>query len=151
MRCKGVDVRPKHPAPIRYVTPFSDKIMAAPFPQNFTMPNLVVYNGKGDPKAHVVMFNTWMNFEGVFEIARCTTFPLTLMGTAQDWHAKLQPQSIMSFEQQAGLFISQFMGAKLARKPVTHLTSIKQGVDEPLSEYARRFNKEAFMVEDYTK
>lgn len=66
---KGAEVHPEHPVLIRYATPFSNEIMAAPFPQNFKMPNLVVYDGKGDPKAHVDVFNTWMDFEGVSEIA----------------------------------------------------------------------------------
>lgn len=80
---EGVDVHPKRPMPIQYATLFNDEIMATPFLQNFKMPNLVVYNGNGNPKAHVDMFNTWMNFEGTSEIARCKTFPLTLMGTTQ--------------------------------------------------------------------
>lgn len=55
----------------------------------------------------------------------------------------------MSFEQQANLFISQFMGTKPIHKLVAHLMLIKQGVDESLNDYARRFNEEALMVEDY--
>lgn len=55
----------------------------------------------------------------------------------------------MSFKQQEGLFISQLMGAKPAYKRTTYLMSIKQSVDESLSDNARRFNEEALMVEDY--
>lgn len=43
------------------------------------------------------------------------------------------------------------MGVKPAHKPIVHLMSIKQGADESLSNYARTFNEEALIVEDYTK
>lgn len=84
-----MDARPKCPIPIRCTAPFSDKIMELPFLQNFKMPSLVVYDGKGDLKAHVDMFNMWMDFKGVFEVAWCRTFPLTLTGMTQAWYARL--------------------------------------------------------------
>ena len=36
------------------------------------------------------------------------------------------------------------------KKPATHLMSVRQGDNEPLEDYARRFNQEAMQVEDFT-
>ena len=129
--------------------PFSDEIMAAPFPSDFKMPNIATYDGRGDPINHVDGFKTWMNFVGVSELARCRAFPLTLSGPAQAWHHRLEPRSITSFTQLASLFEKQFLGAKPLKKPSGHLMSVKQGENEPLDEYAKRFNDEAMQVEDY--
>lgn len=96
---KGMDICPEHPVLMQYATLFSDEIMIAPFYKNFKILNLVVYDGKGDTKAHVDVFNAWMDFEGVFEVAQCKAFLLTLTKTTQAWLARLQPRSIMLFEQ----------------------------------------------------
>lgn len=83
VRHKGNEARLGHPGPIRYAITFYDEIMATPFPQNFKMTNLVIYDAKGDPKAHVNVFSMWMDFKEVFEIAQCKVLPLTLTGMAQ--------------------------------------------------------------------
>lgn len=41
------------------------------------------------------------------------------------------------------------MGIKPTRKPTTRLMSIKQGVNEMLIDYTRRFNEEIVMIVDY--
>lgn len=64
---ESVDEHPKHPTAIRYATPFSDEIMVTPFSQNFKIPSLVVYDEKGDPRAHADVFNKLMDFEGAVQ------------------------------------------------------------------------------------
>ena len=78
--------------------PYSEEIMSAPLLKTFKMPNLVIYDGKGDPNEHLNVFRSWMDFEQVSSLARCRAFPLTLAGPAQAWHSKLEPRSIFSFE-----------------------------------------------------
>ena len=58
--------------------PYSEEIMSAPLPKTFKMPNLVIYDGKGDPNEHLDVFRSWMDFEQVSSLARCRAFPLTL-------------------------------------------------------------------------
>lgn len=43
------------------------------------------------------------------------------------------------------------MDAKPVCKLVAHLMSIKQGANKSLSDYARKFNEEVLVVEDYTE
>ena len=124
--------------------------MSSPLPKTFKMPNLVIYDGKGDPSEHLDVFRSWMDFEQVSSLARCRAFPLTLVGPAQAWHSRLEPCSIASFEQLATLFVTHFNGAKPVKKPATHLMSVRQGEDESLEAYTKRFNHEAMLVEDFT-
>ena len=134
----------------RFESPYSEEIMHAPLPKTFKMPNLVVYDGKGDPNNHIDIFKSWMDFEQVSELARCRAFPLTLAGPAQEWHSRIPPKSVFSFEQLAFQFITHFNGAKPMKKPATHLMSVRQGDNETLEDYTRRFNQEAMQVEDFT-
>lgn len=97
--------------PTLHTLVFSEVVMVATFLDNFKMPNIIPYNGKGDPAAHVEVFRSWMDFERVLKQARRRAFPLTLSRLVQSWHNKLLFGSIVSFEQQARLFITHLLGA----------------------------------------
>ncbi|KAF3448986.1 hypothetical protein FNV43_RR09710 [Rhamnella rubrinervis] len=81
----------------RATCPFSEEIMAAPFPPEFKMPNIPSYNGHEDPVNHVDSFKTWMDFMGVTELARCRAFPLTLSRSEQASVGTAALRSITSF------------------------------------------------------
>lgn len=42
--------------PTYYTTMFSEVVMAALFPKNFKMPNIPLYNGRGDLTTYVEVF-----------------------------------------------------------------------------------------------
>lgn len=70
--------------------------MATPFLPNFKLPNLVVYDGKGNPKAHVDI----QYLDGLWKSVRDNTMksiPINIDGTTQAWHTRLQHQSIVLF------------------------------------------------------
>ena len=67
-------------SPRRFESPYSEKIMVVSLPKTFKMPNLVIYDGKGNPNNHIDIFKSWMNFEQISKLARCKAFPLTLAG-----------------------------------------------------------------------
>lgn len=48
------------------------------------------------------------------------------------------------------LFITHFNRAKLVKKPVTDLMSMRQGEYKSLEAYTKRFNSEAMLVKDFT-
>lgn len=64
--------------PTHHTTIFNEAVMAVPFPLNFKMPNIPLYNGKGNRITYVEVFRSWMDFERVYELARCRTFLSTL-------------------------------------------------------------------------
>lgn len=102
--------------PTRHILVFNETVMTAPFPNDFKMPNITPYNGKGDLAVYIEVFHSWMNFERVAELARCRAFPLTLSRSAQSGHKKLPSRFIVSFEQQARLFVTHFFRAILLKK-----------------------------------
>ncbi|KAF3443328.1 hypothetical protein FNV43_RR13010 [Rhamnella rubrinervis] len=131
--------------------PYNVEIMEAPLLKNFKMSNLVIYNGKGDSNGHLDVFRSWMNFEQNLNLPRCRAFPLTLSRPAQAWHSRLKLTSIHSFEQLAAQFVAHFKGAKLVKKLVTHLMSIRQGHDESLESYRKRLNNEVMLIVDFSE
>lgn len=50
---------------------FSEATMAAPFPKNFKMPSIMLYDEKGDQVAYVEVFHSWMDFKKILEVVRC--------------------------------------------------------------------------------
>ena len=68
--------------------------MNTPLPKTFKMPNLMIYDGKGDPNKHLDVFRSWMNFEQVFSCAQCRAFPLTLVSASQAWHSQFKHKYI---------------------------------------------------------
>lgn len=128
---------------------YSQEIMNASLPKTFKMPNLVIYDEKGDPNEHLDVFRFWMDFEQVSSLARCRTFPLTLAGPVQAWHIRLESCSISSFEQLATLFVTHLNGDKPIKKPATHLISVRQRENESLEAYTKRYNHEVMLVEDF--
>lgn len=76
---------------------FSEVEMIAPFPNNFKMLIIALYDRKEDPAAHIEALCVGIDFKRVSKLARCQAFPLTLSRLAQSWHNKLSFKSIVSF------------------------------------------------------
>ncbi|RDX81467.1 hypothetical protein CR513_37852, partial [Mucuna pruriens] len=75
-------------------------------------------------------------------------FPRTLRGVALQWMMTLPPRSIRTFNDLAGLFLSQFAANKSKRLEVTDLFDIKQANGESLKSYMARFNDATIGVND---
>jgi len=63
---------------------------------------------------------------------------LSLTGTAFSWFSSLAPNSITSWEQLEQKFHDHFFSENYELK-LSHLTSVKQMLDELVNDYIRRF------------
>ena len=142
--------RGTHDAVGEIESPFTEQILAEPFPENFKMPATKQYEGLTDPVNHFESYRTWMNVRRATPSIKCQAFELTLTGTALEWFRSLQPRSIDSFDQLRAEFISRFIGHRTRKNDKTHLWSLKQGNNESLKSYIRRFTKEINTVERFT-
>ena len=68
-------------------------------------------------------------------------FPLSLEGQAREWYRKLLRGSVKSFEQMCQEFTEQFRGAMAPEDDMVELTSMKQGEEETLREFIKRFHR----------
>ncbi|XP_075483604.1 uncharacterized protein LOC142523758 [Primulina tabacum] len=77
---------------------------------------------------------------------KCKVFLTTLVDSAQRWFEGLAPQNIQSFEDFQKVFLHQFSSSKKYKKTAFSLFEVKQGQDETLRAYIKRFNRVALDV-----
>ena len=103
---------------------------------------MTTYERKIDPQDHLDAFNNQMDLLQVSSWARCRCFAVTLKATAKKWFRQIEPETAASWTQLLGLFMRQFQGARKYATPLNSLASIKQGSNETLKVYVKRFNEE---------
>ena len=123
-------------------SPFSLETQQASLPVSFCMPTMTAHEGKTDPQDHPDVFNNQMDLLQVLSQAQCICFVVTLTATTKKWFGQIKPKTVTSWTQFSGLFMLQFQGARKYVTPLSRLASIKQGSNETLKAYVRRFNKE---------
>ena len=126
-------------------SPFSRAIRVAPLPQIFRHNLELTFYGDSDPTTYLVHFNTEMKVYQVPLPARCHLFVASLRGGAQKWFSNMGASSIRSWEQLADIFLRQFQSSLSYAPPVATLVNVKQGSEETLHDYFRRFNVEVPM------
>ncbi|CAH9091236.1 unnamed protein product [Cuscuta epithymum] len=129
-------------------SPFTPRVMNAEIPRDCRPPQGIVYNGTGDPKAHLISFEGNLSMLGASDEAICRLFFSTLRGPTQEWFGQLRPGSIDNYEQLSQQFMAQFAASTTPKKSFTSLTSVKQGKDEPLAQFLVRWRDEVLQVDD---
>ncbi|XP_040994330.1 uncharacterized protein LOC121240871 [Juglans microcarpa x Juglans regia] len=128
--------------------PYSAEVIAMPLPPKFRVPQINLYNGAEDPLEHPDTFKAHMTLHRFLGKIAYRAFPLILKGTMQAWFASLAPKSFYSFEDLAGLFITQLMASRRRRHLTAYLLTIEQQEDKSLKAYLVRFNKERMTTDD---
>ena len=128
-------------------SPFTAEVLRHPLPAKFRMPQVEAFDGVKDPVDHLNTYKNQMELHGYEDPVRCRAFTTTLKGLALAWFNKLPPSSIPSFRDLSIAFVSHFIGARTYRKSSYHLLTVKQGTQESLKSYVRRFNAESLKVD----
>lgn len=132
-------------------SPFIDQIMSCRLPSKFKMLEIPMYTGLGDPIEHLASFRAHTVLHTTPDEVACRAFPLTLAGGAREWIKTLPPRSIASFKSLAKNFVSQFMAGIVQKNSAQQLMTIKQGPQESLRSYLRRFNQERLAAESQSE
>jgi len=67
---------------------------------------------------------------------------------AQSWFNGLAPGSITCFQDLANKFVSQFIVSHKERRTGIHLSKIKQGPQESLAKFVKRFHQQEVLIPD---
>ena len=67
---------------------------------------------------------------------------------ALSWFDGLTPGSVSYFQDLTDRFISQFITSRMERRTSIHLSKIKQGPQESLAEFVKRFHQEVALIPD---
>ena len=78
----------------------------------------------------------------------CRAFPTTLKGSTRVWFSKITPNTVLTFKELSGHFVSHFIGMQRYKKSSASLLNTKQWDNESLRSYVTRFNKEALLIDE---
>ncbi|XP_075473861.1 uncharacterized protein LOC142504905 [Primulina tabacum] len=126
--------------------PFSDTIVREPLPGHFKSTKIKDYDGSSDPEEHLARFENMAMLHCYGDQIKCKVFLTTLVDSAQRWFEGLVPQCIHCFEDFQKVFLQQFSSNKKYKKTAFSLFEVKQGQDETLRAYIKRFNRVALDV-----
>ena len=84
---------------IGYVKPYTQRIDLMRMPTNYPPPKFQQFDGKGNPRQHVVHFIETCNNVGAYGDYMVKQFVRSMKGNVFDWYIDLKPNSINSWEQ----------------------------------------------------
>ena len=94
----------------RTYSPFTAPVTSFPLLAKFRMPQVKPYDGSKDPLDHLELFKTLMYLQGVLDEIMCKAFPITLKGPVQVWFNKLTFNTMSTFKELNGHFVTHFIG-----------------------------------------
>ncbi|XP_014511615.1 uncharacterized protein LOC106770314 [Vigna radiata var. radiata] len=125
--------------------PFTEEVMQAIMPDR-PPPQIEKFDRTTDPEHHLRNFVDSMAFYSNSNPVKCRAFSLSLKDEALEWYYTLPPNSVDSFYTVTTLFKRQFSANRRERVSTAELVNLKQGRDEPLRTFMRRYSKAARRV-----
>ncbi|XP_057432196.1 uncharacterized protein LOC130724946 [Lotus japonicus] len=128
--------------------PFSAVVREVAIPDNMNNIFLETYNGKADPKEHLLYFNMKMVISDASDAVKCRMFPAIFKGTAMAWVTTLPRGSIMNFRDFSSKFLVQFSASKTKQVTIEDLYNVRQSEGETLKQYVKRFSAASVKIEE---
>jgi hypothetical protein len=125
-----------------YQKPYDPEFDRVPLPRGWRMPDLIKFSGDDDRTKweHISQYTAQLGEAGVFNALKVRLFSLSLTGTTFAWFSSLAPGSIISWDMLECKFHNHFYSGSIQLK-LTDLTSVRQGRDETISAYIKRFKE----------
>jgi hypothetical protein len=128
--------------------PFTNRVMNFPLLDNFKVPPISSYDGRGDPITHIEGFQVHPFFHSIPNETACRVFPLTLKGEVREWFSSLGLESIDNFSTLERQFLNQFSAIQRRKQHHASLFSLVQRETEYLEDFVKRFGQEMRTVKD---
>nr|GEU95859.1 reverse transcriptase domain-containing protein [Tanacetum cinerariifolium] len=123
--------------------PFIPRIRNFESSRKIRMPNNVkTYDGTGDPKDHIKVFQAATQVERWAMPTWYHMFNSTLIGAARVWFDELPPESIDGYKDLRAAFLAYFMQQKKYVKDPVEIHNIKQRDGETIEDFMERFKTE---------
>ncbi|CAL2277093.1 unnamed protein product [Prunus armeniaca] len=100
------------------------------------------YTGVEDPLTHLHSCQSAVGCKGLGDEGQCLLFPSSLTGATLNWFYHLELGTVDSFDELKQIFLNHFMIQTDRLYSADDLYTVRQREDEPLREYAARFNHE---------
>jgi hypothetical protein len=106
------------------------------------IPSLIKFSGDDDRTTweHISQYTAQLGEVGVYNALKVRLFSLSLTDITFAWFSSLAPGSIISWDMLERKFHDHFYSGSIQLK-LTDLTSVRQGRDETVSAYIKRFKE----------
>ena len=123
-----------------YQKPYSNSFDMIPYPTGWRVSEFIKFSGDDNRSTweHISQYIAQLGEAGSSKSLHVHLFSLSLTGTAFSWFSSLAPNSIRSWDELEQKFHDHFYSGHNETK-LTDLTSAKQGRDESIHEYFKRF------------
>jgi hypothetical protein len=123
-----------------YRKPYSHLFDTVPYPQGTRIPDFSKFSGEGGKSTHehISQFIAHLGELADGEAYRVRLFSLSLTDTAFAWYTALPPNSINSWEELELKFHEHFFSGEHELE-LADLASVRQGPEESINDYIRRF------------
>ena len=129
-------------------SPFTTAVLECPVPSKFRLPQLGPFDGLKDLQDHLNTFKTTLGLQQPPDEILCRSFSTTLKDVAREWFTKLPMLSVDNFEQLSNAFLRHFIGGQRPNSLADYLLTIRQGENETLRSYVKRFTQETLEVDE---
>ena len=125
-----------------YQKPYPPEFDFVSYPAGWRVPEFTKFNGDDSRTTleHVSQYILQLGEAGFNDALRVHLFSLSLTGTTFSWFSSLAPNSICNWNQLEHKFHDHFFSGETEAK-LSDLTSVRQGRDEPASNYFKRFKE----------
>jgi hypothetical protein len=125
-----------------YRKSYPSSFNSLPYPIGWRCPEFLKFNGDDSKTTweHVSQYLAQLGEASAIEEIRVCLFSLSLTGNVFSWFASLLVNSIRTWEQLEQKFHDHFYSGDNELR-LSHLTSVRQKRDEPVTSYIRRFRE----------
>ena len=125
-----------------YQKPYDAEFDKFPLPHGWRMSDLIKFSGDDDRTTweHISQYTAQLGEADAYNALKVCLFSLSLTGTAFAWFSSLAPGSIISWDMLDRKFHDHFYSGSVQLK-LKDLTSVRQGRDENVSSYIKRFKE----------
>ena len=109
-----------------------------------------MFNSSTDPYDHMLYYNQEMTLNAGNDLLLCKVFPASLRGHALAWFHNLLRNSVNTFSELWGAFISQHLCSVRQKRNISPLQTILKHEEEFIWDFTRRFGQAVQQIEFYS-
>ncbi|KAK3012129.1 hypothetical protein RJ639_012518 [Escallonia herrerae] len=117
--------------------PYTKRTDNMRMPVGYQLPKFQQFDGKGNPRQHVIHFIETYNYVGTEGDLLVKQFIRSLKGNSFDWYTDLEPELINCWEEMEREFQNRFYSTRHSMSMI-ELTNTKQQKEEPIVDYINR-------------
>ena len=130
-------------------SPLGQHIIYYEPPRGFVILAFTTFDGSVDPYDHMLHYNKTMILNAGNDHLLCKVFPASLWGLALAWFHKLSCNSINSFNELWGAFVSQYHCSVRQKRNISFLQTILKQEEESIRDFTMKFGQAVQQIESY--